>query len=1020
MDSEKLKKIEEIYHAAIKIAPAKRESFLHEFCETDAELRREVESLLEFEHASSDLLDTPVEMTAAEMLAEKEFKSDLTDSVVGQYKIIRRLGIGGMGEVYLARDAKLNRQVALKFLPVSVNTDKNRLLRFEREAFAASALNHPNILTIYEFGAANEINFLVTEFVEGTTVRDLLNRRKLTLKETLNITEQTAFALSAAHKAGIIHRDIKPENIMLREDGIVKVLDFGLAKLVGVGNSELEARNEENEEIETSITSSPDNPNPQISNLRLTNSSGVMGTIAYMSPSQLSGLKTLDGQADIWSLGIVLFEMLTGKTPFGGDTTQEIIEAILKHEIPAAALAETPPKLRRIVEKSLAKDSAERYQNINDLLDDLRSLKSDLEFQSKIELSTARQTTGEIYVHHTESQQIFHKTEEPDWKSEKSGKFYSNLNRQSENLQRKKAASSLAAPALIILLSLFSVFGLYRYFDNFPAQNQSPADEPMKQTRLTNLGRIHAAVISPDGKSLAYIVKDGAKHTIFLRETATNKTAVLVPTNEDFCQGMSFSPDGEYLYFTRSDPKKTAFTDLYKIPVQGGSPQKLIADVDSRVSFSPDGREIAFRRNSPSLKNSAVFIADADGGNERKLAAYQFPDEYMVAPDWSPDGKTIAAFRSGHDREGRAKFWLETIDIASGEKKRIGDQNWSWFNDLKWLPGGKELLVNAHINDGEPSPVFRVSYPSGKMQKVTQDDGDYLNLSVTADGKTIVTLKKEQNANIYVAPFNDLKNPRQLTFVSGVEFQRLAWTPDRQIVYTSNASGSRNLWIMNADGSRQRQLTDDNYKSNEQTVSPDGRYIVFNSYRAGTHNLWRMDADGSNPVQLTFGANELQPVVTADSKSVIYLAYDPTDNVKKLWKMPIEGGEAVPLTDSECGNPAISPDGRFIACKYWDGTDAPTYLAVIPTTGGAPVKKFNLQNIDLWKFTADSKNLVYVDKSAGYSNLFRQPLDKNEPEQITDFKSDQILRFDISPDGKEIVFLRGGINTDVFMINNFR
>lgn len=317
MDAERLKQIEKIYHGASGIDPAERAVFLDENCGSDEELRREVESLLSFNNCSDNFLDTPPESLAAEMLFEPDAKIDLTGKKISHYKIKKLLGRGGMGDVYLAEDINLKRQVALKFLPAKLTDNTERLKRFEREAQTASALNHPNILTIHEFGTENEFHFLAAEYVEGKTLRQIINGGDISLTEAINIAEQTAFALSATHAANISHRDIKPENIMIRRDKIVKVLDFGLAKL-----TEKKMRRGEKEKGRSEKTSSTNGISPVLpvppSRFLNTHPGMILGTPDYMSPEQTRGRET-DPRTDLWSLGVVLYEMLTGRLPFEGE-----------------------------------------------------------------------------------------------------------------------------------------------------------------------------------------------------------------------------------------------------------------------------------------------------------------------------------------------------------------------------------------------------------------------------------------------------------------------------------------------------------------------------------------------------------------------------------------------------------------------------------------------------------------------------------------------------------------------------
>ncbi len=309
MDAERLKQIEEIYHAALEIAPAGRDAFFKARCGEDLQLRREVESLIAVNRTSNNIFDTPPESLAAEMFSNKEKPANLAGREISHYKIIKLLGIGGMGEVYLAEDTKLRRKVALKLLPPQFSADAERKKRFEKEARAVSALNHPNIITIYEIEEAENISFMATEFVDGQTLRERIAEKTFSWQETVKIAIQIAGALESAHSVGIIHRDIKPANIMIRRDGIVKVLDFGLAKLTAPVSGDTETHN-------------------------LTAPHRVMGTMNYMSPEQALG-ERIDARTDIFSFGVVLYEMLTGDLPFAGASERAIYNATIHKTLPS-------------------------------------------------------------------------------------------------------------------------------------------------------------------------------------------------------------------------------------------------------------------------------------------------------------------------------------------------------------------------------------------------------------------------------------------------------------------------------------------------------------------------------------------------------------------------------------------------------------------------------------------------------------------------------------------------------------
>jgi serine/threonine protein kinase len=364
MTPERWQEVEEVLQAALDRAPQERDSFLDQACAGDEELKSEAAALIRAHDDAGDFIEQPAIAQDARVMFG-ELPDINIGRAVGHYRIIERLGAGGMGEVYLAQDARLNRLVALKILPAHFISDDARLRRFQREARAASALNHPNILTIHEVGEAEEIHFIATEFIDGQTIRELIARHDLSLEETLEIAAQVAFALNAAHAAGIVHRDIKPENIMRRADGIVKILDFGIAKLIEPSTQEFS------------------NEAPTIIKAQ-TETGLVIGTVGYMSPEQARALP-VDERTDIWSLGVVLYELVAGRAPFTGATRMDTLVTILEREPPplSHSTQDASPQLeelQRIVNKALRKERSERYQTAASMLADLKSIRRELDF----------------------------------------------------------------------------------------------------------------------------------------------------------------------------------------------------------------------------------------------------------------------------------------------------------------------------------------------------------------------------------------------------------------------------------------------------------------------------------------------------------------------------------------------------------------------------------------------------------------------------------------------------------------
>ena len=943
-------------------------------------------------------MEAPAFQDATRVLAE-DARNSLIGQTIGSYQILESLGAGGMGEVYLALHARTNRKVALKLLPATFMRDEQRVQRFQQEARTVLALNHPNIVTVYDIEQAGEAHLIATEVIEGETLRQRLSRAPLNMAEALDVAIQVAGALAAAHGMGVVHRDIKPENIMLRPDGFVKVLDFGLAKLT---------------EQQDSAAASSGLPTRAMIK---TEAGMVMGTANYMSPEQARGLE-VDARTDIFSFGVVLYEMLTGNTPFAGETKSDVMAAILQNEPPPLARywPDAPDALEWIVTKTLTKERDERYQTAKELLTDFKRLKRRSDYQVEAARFTSTPSGDAASVVQSTEAPANKTAAQPVAATAESTRSMSSAEYVVSEIKRHKRAVIFAVVGLAVLAigSTGIILGI-RYL-----RPVTPLAKPfgqMKVTKLTTSGNASQAAISPDGKYVVHVTGGAGKQSLLLRHIATGSDKEIVAANGNDFRWLTFSRDGSYVFFSRVE---AGTFPLLQVPVLGGTPQKLISeDVDTRVTLSPDGKRFAFIRGEPQKGVSTLFLASADGTNETALVKYKVSDfsAPWPSPSWAPNGENIAlAHRTGDDRSTN----VVTVGVTDGKERQITSQRWANIVALSWVADGSGLIITA----AEPEvsyvrQIWYVSYPGGEARKITNDANNYVGLSLTADSSAFVTVQYEQAPNVWLAPNGDAARATQITSSRGDGYAGVAFTPDGKIVYTSDARGSRDLWIMNADGTGQKQLMTDAKANPGPFVSPDGRYVVFSSARAGAPNIWRIDIDGGNPKQLTRGIRDQAPSVSPDGQWVFYSATE--SEKQRLRKVPIDGGESVPLTDYSAGAPFVSPDGRHVVCGYIDEVKKRWSLAIISAEGGAPIKTFDIspaQGAYRWNF--DGQALFYLQTRDGVSNIWSQPVDGGPPKQVTDFKSDQIFRFDWSRDGKRLVLARGPVSSDVVLINDVR
>jgi eukaryotic-like serine/threonine-protein kinase len=696
---------------------------------------------------------------------------------LGHYRIERLLGAGGMGEVYLADDTKLGRQVALKVLSPALAADPDRRERFEREARAAAALNHPNIVTIHSVEETDGVSFLTLELVDGQTLADVIPAEGLSLDRVLTLGIPLADAIGAAHQRGITHRDLKPANVMIAADGRVKVLDFGLAKVKEEAQLALEAG---------------------MPTAALTGEGRIVGTVAYMSPEQAEG-KPVDQRSDVFSLGIILYEMATGKRPFAGDTHISTLSAIIK-DTPAPisdVRPGLPRELSKIIGRCLAKDVEDRYQSAKDLRNDLRALKNDL-------------TSGEI-------------------QPVTSG---SGVQAAAPAAPVRRPVALIAA-AVVAVIALAAAAGFWLSGPRAPVEPVSRPFDAINLTRLTTTGTAGLAAMSLDGRYVAHVSFREGRQSLWLRQIATTSNVEVVPPAEVRYVGLTFSPDGNHIYYA-TYARGSNLGNLYQVPVLGGGARLILEDVDTSVTFSPDGRRLAFIRGYPDDGQSAVIVANADGTGERKLIVRTRPLEYpLEGIAWSPDGRAIAASGANAD-ELRGQVVI--VDVERATETLLPTPEWRAVSRLAWLRDGSGLLVNAQESAGESSnQIFLLEYPSGSARRLTNDLTSYSGLGVSPDGLSFVAIRNERRSAIWTMPLGQPAKAVQVTAEASADEGSwgVAWTPDGRIVYSTEASGNPDIWIMQGDGARRVQLTTSQGLDIAPRVTGDGRFIVFVSDRDG-------------------------------------------------------------------------------------------------------------------------------------------------------------------------------------------
>ncbi|MGB7922801.1 MAG: protein kinase [Pyrinomonadaceae bacterium] len=945
MDANLWKQVDALLDAALDLPEGERDQFVLRATVGRPDLQDEVLSLLRARSQASHFMERSAMKVVAQALAQDAnliTSESLTGKDLGNYKVESLLGSGGMGDVYLARELKLNRKVALKILPRHFVADAERADRFKREAQALSALNHPNLITIYEVGAFGGLDFIAMEFVEGQTLRSIIGSG-LKLKDSLSIAAQVAEALAAAHQSGIIHRDIKPDNIMVRRDGYVKLLDFGLAKLTEAHAGTDAAK---------------------------TQAGVAMGTLAYMSPEQASG-EAIDYRTDIWSLGVVLYEMVTGRKPFDGRDRRAIVNAILSSGTnPVSDLdCALPAALDLILDKALEKERDLRYQTATDFRADLKRLLRTIDSG----IGSARERT----------------------------------------LAKVVGPTASRGRLLITVTALIALAAVAVWW--FSTSKLGPPD----WTRATHIqltdqhGTEYFPTLAPDGKSFVYASRANGNWDIFLQRVGGRNATLLTPDTASDESEPAFSPGGDRIAFRSSREP----AGIYVMEATGENVRLVIAE-GYHPSWSPNGKEIVYStigRDMPTTRTtvpSAICVVNLETGAKRLLTQTD-----AVQPSWSPNGHRIAYWFMPPN-VGRSD--IATIPSGGGDAVIVTKDAATNWNPV-WSPDGK-FLYFASDRRGNMS-FWRVAIDEetgkvlGEPEAVVTPSTFNRHLSFSRDGKRLLYVQTNQQSNVQALEFN----PKSEKIVGEPfwvtrgdrQISRPELAPDgRQFVMRVQRRSQDDIGVVNRDGTNWRDITNDKFFDRYPRWSPDGRRIAFASDRNGNYEIWTINADGTNLRQITFDSERgaSLPVWSPDGRQILFrrnflnfiIDVDKVgaEQTSQLLPAP-EGGTHFVAWD-------WSPDGEKLAGTFSGALSGVGYYSFVERKYE---KLADVEAYPMW--LSDSRRFVFYAEGKVYiANIVTKRV-----RLVFDAEQDQMRSIGIAKDDRLLYFSVYESESDIWLLD---